>query len=135
MQAQPYLMFEGRTEEALAFYKSALGAEIEAVMRYGDTPETSEHAPPGSKGKVMHSAFKIGDSMLMASDGQCSGKTNFQGISLALTVRNDSEAEQKFSALADGGQIQMPLTKAFFASSFGLVADRFGVNWMVVTAQ
>ena len=131
MQVQPYLNFNGRCEEALAFYGKALGAKIERVMHFKDSPDPSM-VSPGSENKVMHSSFRVGDATVMASDGRCQGKTNFQGISLTLTVPDEAEAEQRFTALSDGGQVQMPLTKTFFSPSFGMVADRFGVTWMVL---
>jgi len=90
--------------------------------------------PPGSENKVMHSSFRIGDTTVMASDGNCTGKPAFQGFSLSLTVANEGEAERLFSALGNGGQVQMPLTKTFFSPRFGMVADRFGVSWMVVVS-
>ena len=131
MQVQPYLNFNGRCEEALAFYGKALGAKIERVMHFKDSPDPSM-VSPGSENKVMHSSFRVGDAIVMASDGRCQGETNFQGISLTLTVPDEAEAEQRFTALSDGGQVQMPLTKTFFSPSFGMVADRFGVTWMVL---
>jgi PhnB protein len=131
MQVQPYLNFNGRCEEALAFYGKALGAKIERVMHFKDSPDPSM-VSPGSENKVMHSSFRVGDATVMASDGRCQGETNFQGISLTLTVPDEAEAEQRFTALSDGGQVQMPLTKTFFSPSFGMVADRFGVTWMVL---
>ena len=136
MRVEPYLFFEGRCEEAIAFYRRALGAEVTALMRYKDSPEPPPpgKVPPGSDDKVMHANFRIGDTTVMASDGLCSGKPSFQGISLSLDVASDAEAERLFAALADGGQVQMPLTKTFFASRFGMVADRFGVSWMVIAA-
>jgi len=131
MQVKPYLNFNGRCEEALAFYGKALGAKIERVMHFKDSPDPSM-VSPGSENKVMHSSFRVGDAIVMASDGRCQGETNFQGISLTLTVPDEAEAEQRFTALSDGGQVQMPLTKTFFSPSFGMVADRFGVTWMVL---
>jgi PhnB protein len=131
MQVQPYLNFNGRCEEALAFYGKALGAKIERVMHFKDSPDPSM-VSPGSENKVMHSSFRVGDATVMASDGRCQGETNFQGISLTLTVPDEAEAEQRFTALSDGGQVQMPLTKTFFSPRFGMVADRFGVTWMVL---
>jgi PhnB protein len=131
MQVQPYLNFNGRCEEALAFYGKALGAKIERVMHFKDSPDPSM-VSPGSENKVMHSSFRVGDAIVLASDGRCQGETNFQGISLTLSVPDEAEAEQRFTALSDGGQVQMPLTKTFFSPSFGMVADRFGVTWMVL---
>ena len=134
MQVQPYLMFDGRTEEALNFYKSKLGAEVSMLMRFKDSPDPNMCAP-GSGEKVMHSCFRVGDTAVMASDGRCQGKPSFQGFALSLTARNEAEAERLFAALSDGGQVQMPLAKTFFSPRFGMVADRFGVSWMVVVEQ
>jgi len=136
MQAQPYLFFEGRCEEAIEFYKKAVGAEVTMLMRYKDSPEPPQPGmvPPGSENKVMHSSLRIGDTMVMASDGRCQGRPSFQGFSLCLTVRNEAEADRIFAALADGGQVQSPLAKTFFSPRFGMLADRFGVSWMVFVA-
>ena len=137
MQIQPYLFFEGRAEEAAEYYKRQLGAQVEMLMRNKDAPEKPPPGmlPPNSENKVMHMALKIGGSTVLGSDGNCSGKPNFQGFSLSLTVRDEAEATKVFSALADGGQVRMPLTKTFFSPSFGMLADRFGVGWMVYVAQ
>ena len=132
MQVQPYLMFDGRCEEALEFYRQALGARVEALLRFKDSPDPQMCAAAPAE-KVMHSCFRIGDTAVMASDGQCQGKASFQGFSLAITADDDADAKRRFDALVDGGQVQMPLGKTFFASSFGMVADRFGVSWMIVT--
>ncbi len=137
MQVQPYLFFDGRCEEAIEFYRKAVGAEVGMLMRFKDSPEPP--APgmcaPGSEDKVMHANLRIGDTTVMASDGRCQGRPSFQGFSLSLTVRDDTEAERRFAALADGGKVQMPLAKTFFSSRFGMVADRFGVSWMVIVAR
>jgi len=137
MQVQPYLFFDGRCEEAVEFYKKALGAKMEMFMRFKDSPEPPQPGmcAPGSENKVMHASFRIGDTVVMASDGRCEGKPSFQGFSLSLTAANDAEAERLFAAVADGGQVQMPLAKTFFSSRFGMVADRFGVSWMIIVAQ
>ena len=134
MQIESYLFFEGRCEEALEFYRRALGAEVTMLMRYEDNPEPPEKskAPPGSENKVMHASFRIGETTVMASDGLCQGKPSFQGFGLSLTVPNAAEADRKFAALADGGQVRMPLAKTFFSPRFGMVADRFGMLWMVI---
>jgi len=134
MQVQPYLFFDGRCEEAVEFYKSKLGAKVEMLMRFKDSPEPAQPGmvPPGAENKVMHSCFRIGDTAVMASDGRCLGKPSFEGFSLSITVPNEGEAERLFAALGDGGQVQMPLTKTFFSPRFGMVGDRFGVSWMVV---
>lgn len=134
MQVQPYLSFEGRCEEAVEFYRKALGAEVTRLMRFKESPDP-EMCSPGALDKVMHMSFRIGDTTLLASDGRCTGQPNFQGISLSLTVPNDTEAERRFASLADGGQVQMPLAKTFFSSRFGMVADRFGMPWMIIVAH
>jgi PhnB protein len=134
VKVEPYLFLDGRCEEALEFYRRTLRAEVTTLMRFKDSPEPQQPGmvPPGSENKVMHASFRVGDSTLMASDGRCLGKPNFQGFSLSITVPNDAEAERLFAALGDGGQVQMPITKTFFSSRFGTVADRFGVSWMVI---
>jgi PhnB protein len=134
MQVQPYLNFEGRCEEAIEFYRKALGAEVNGLMRFKDSPEPHPPGmlPPGAENKVMHSSFRIGDTTVMAADGHCSGQPSFKGITLSLVVATDAEAEKFFAGLSEGGQVQMPLTKTFFSSSFGMVADPFGVSWMIV---
>src|SRR5258705_5691265 len=133
MQVQPYLVFEGRCEEAIEFYKKALGAKVEMLMRFKDAPEQpgAGECPPGVDDKIMHAALKIGEATVMASDGRMQGKPAFQGFALSLDLKDKEEAERKFQALSDGGQVQMPLGKTFFATSFGMVADPFGVPWMV----
>ncbi len=136
MQVQPYLFFEGRSEEAVEFYRKALGAEVTMLMRFKDSPAPPEAGmcPPGAENKIMHVSFRIGDTTVLASDGRCQGRPGFQGFALSLTVANDAEADRRFAALADGGQVQMPLSKTFFSSRFGMVADRFGVSWMIYVA-
>ncbi|MGH8668725.1 MAG: VOC family protein [Burkholderiales bacterium] len=131
MQVQPYLFFDGRTEEALQFYSKALGAKVEMLMRFKEGPECGAGpTPPGDK--VMHASFRVGDTMVMASDGNCAGRPSFQGFSLSLNARDEGEAKRLFATLGEGGQVQMPLAKTFFSPAFGMVADRFGVSWMVV---
>jgi len=134
MLVQSYLFFDGRCEEAIEFYKRALGAKVEMLMRFKDSPEPAQPGmvPPGAENKVMHSSFRIGDTVVMASDGRCMGKPSFLGFSLSITVANGAEADRVFAALGDGGQVQMPLSKTFFSPKFGMVADKFGVSWMVI---
>jgi PhnB protein len=133
MHVQPYLFFDGRAEEAIEFYRSALGAEVQTLLRFKDSPEPHPPGmvPPGAENKIMHASFVIGDTTVMASDGRCLGKPTFQGFSLSFTVPTEAEAERVFSVLSKGGQVQMPLAKTFFSPRFGMVADRFGVSWMV----
>ena len=135
MQVQPYLFFDGRCEEAIDFYRSRLGAEVQMMMRFSEAPPSDQGCvapmPPGDK--VMHACLRIGETELMVSDGQCTGNLAFQGFSLSLTAADDAEAQRLFAALGDGGQVCMPLDKTFFASQFGMVMDRFGVSWMVLS--
>ena len=135
MQVQPYLSFEGRAEEAIEFYKRAIGAKVTMLMRNSESPDKPPPGmvQPGSEQKILHSAMTIGDSVVMATDGYCSGKPKFEGISLSLTAKDDAEAKRLFEKLAEGGEVTLPLNKTFFASSFGMLKDRFGVSWMVVT--
>jgi len=129
MQIQPYLFFDGRCDEAIELYQRVLGAKVNMLMRFKDSPDPS--AVHGNADKVMHASLQIGDSMVLASDGHCQGQPSFHGFALSLTAADDAEAKRRFEALADGGQVQVPMAKTFFASSFGMVADRFGVGWMV----
>ncbi|NMG77354.1 VOC family protein [Aromatoleum diolicum] len=136
MQFQPYLFFDGRCEEAVEFYRITLGAEVTMLMRFRESPEPPQPGmlPPGFEDKVMHANLRIGDTTVMASDGRCTGKPGFEGFSLSVTVSNETEADRVFAALADGGQVQMPLAKTFWSPRFGMLADRFGVSWMIMTA-
>ena len=133
MHIEPYLFFEGRCEEAVEFYRKALGAEVMMLMRYKDSPEPppAGKLPPGSENKVMHASLRIGETTVMASDGFVQGRPSFQGFSLSITVPDETRAEKFFGALADGGQVQMPLGKTFWSPRFGMVSDRFGVGWMI----
>ncbi len=133
MQVQAYLFFDGRCEEAVEFYRSKLGAQVTMLMRFKDSPDPGT-CPPGSGDKVMHTSFRIGDTTVLASDGRCLSRPSFQGFSLSLTVPDAAEADRLFASLADGGQVQMPLAQTFFSPRFGMVADRFGVPWMVYVA-
>ena len=132
---QPYLMFGGRCEEALDFYRSALGAEVDLLIRYQDSPEPPPPGmlPTGFENKIMHTSFRIGDNILMASDGYEEGQ-QFSGFSLSIQVATEIEADRFFTALSDGGQIQMPLSKTFWSPQFGMLIDRFGIHWMINVA-
>lgn len=133
VQLQPYVFFNGRCEEAIEFYRRALGAEVVMLMRYQDSlePPPPGMLPPGSGNKVMHAEIRIGGSTMLVSDGRCQGELKPEAFALSLTVSSAAEADRLFSALAAGGQVQMPLAKTFFSERFGMVADRFGVSWMV----
>lgn len=129
---QPYLMFGGRCEEALEFYRNALGAQVDMLMRFSESPDPTPPGmlPPGFENKVMHASFRIGDNVLMASDG-CEVGAQFKGFSLSISVTTEAEADRYFSALSNGGQVQMPLTKTFWSPRFGMLTDRFGIAWMI----
>ncbi|HTV43308.1 MAG TPA: VOC family protein [Candidatus Sulfotelmatobacter sp.] len=129
---QPYLFFEGRCEEAIEFYKRALGAEVGMLMRYKDCPEPPPGMAPGSENKVMHAQVTIGQNVLLMSDGRCSGKLGFGGFSLSITLPTEAEIERRFKALSEGGKVGMPLSKTFFAARFGMLEDKFGVGWMMI---
>lgn len=129
---QPYLFFNGRCEEALAFYRSAVGAQVDFLMRYEDSPEPAPPGmvPPGFESKVMHASFRIGTSILMGSDG-CETQAKFDGFALSLTVPDEGTADRYFQALAEGGAVTMPLAKTFWSPCFGMLTDRFGIGWMI----
>ena len=133
MQVQPYLFFEGRCEEAVNFYVKTLGAKVDVLMRYKDSPEPPQPGmcPPHSENKVMHGAMRIGETVVMVSDGRCGGQPKFEGFALSLDATDAAHANRMFAALGEGGQVRMPLGKTFFSPCFGMVADRFGVSWMV----
>lgn len=129
---QPYLMFGGRCEEALEFYRTALGAQVDMLMRFSESPDPTPPGmlPPGFENKVMHASFRVAGNILMASDG-CEVGTQFKGFSLSISVATEAEADRYFAALSDGGQVQMPLTKTFWSPRFGMLTDRFGIAWMI----
>jgi uncharacterized glyoxalase superfamily protein PhnB len=132
-KVQPYLFFDGRCEEAIEFYKKTLDAQVEVMMRFKQSSESnSGMCAPGNEDKIMHSCFRIGNTQIMASDGRALGKPMFQGFALSISAKDDADAERMFNALAEGGQVQMPLGKTFFSPRFGMVADRFGMGWMVI---
>jgi PhnB protein len=136
MNVQPYLSFEGRAQEAIDFYKSALGATVDMVMQFKDAPpEMQAQMSPDSKDKIMHAAFHVGDTQVLVSDGRCTGKPSFNGVSLCLNAAGNAEAEKLFGALGKDGQVTMPMSETFFAHRFGIVADKFGVNWMVIAPK
>lgn len=134
MEVQPYLNFNGRCEEAIEFYRSALGAEVVMLMRNKENPEPPPPnvIPPEAGDKILHASLRIGVSTVMASDGMCQGKPSFQGITLSLSAADEAEAGRLFAALSEDGQVRMPLAKTFFSPAFGMVHDRFGVSWMVI---
>ncbi len=133
MQVHAYLNFDGRCEQAVRFYERALGANVEMLIRHRESPEPAAPGtlPPESGDKIMHAALRIGDAIIMATDGYCRGEKAFGGFSLSLAVADAAEAGRVFAALADGGQVQMPLARTFFSPCFGMLTDRFGVQWMV----
>jgi PhnB protein len=134
MSVTPYLFFDGRCEEAIEFYKKTLGAEVGMMMRFKDAPDKTM-CTPGTENKVMHACLRIGGTDVMASDGRVQNKPKFEGFALSISPKDEADAERLFKALADGGQVQMPLAETFFAKSFGMVADRFGVGWMIIVEK
>ena len=134
MQVQNYLFFDGRAEEAIEFYKKALDAKVGMLMRNKESPDQSV-CQPGSENKVLHAYLNIGEIGVMISDGHNTGKPNFQGFALSIATKTAAEADKLFNALADGGKVTMPQTKTFFSERFGMLADKFGVNWMILVAQ
>ena len=135
MLVQPYLFFGGRCEEALEFYRSALGAEVMMLMRYKESPEPTPGLPVGFEEKVMHAYFRVGQTELMASDGTGRGNPKFDGFSLSIVAPDEAAAERVFGALGQDGKVDMPLAPTFWAPRFGMVEDRFGVSWMVSVVQ
>lgn len=130
---EPYLFFNGNCEQAVEFYKKALGAVVEFTMRYKESPEPPPPGmvPPGFENKIMHTSFRIGETLVMASDGCTAGECQFEGFALALSVPTTADADRVFNALTEGGRVKMPLTKTFWSPRFGMVDDRFGISWMV----
>lgn len=134
MHISPYLFFDGRCEEAVTFYRQAIGAQVRMMMPYKDHPDPSQlgDMPPGSEEKIIHGELRIGQTTVMVSDGRCQGKATFQGFALTLTFDDAAEADRVFAALSEGGQVRMPLGKTFFSPRFGMVTDKFGVMWMII---
>jgi PhnB protein len=138
VKVQTYLFFDGRCDEALAFYKQAVRAEVGALMRFKDGPPADPAncggggmaQPPGDK--VMHGEMKVGDTTVLISDGNCGGNAKFDGFALTIAVPTEAECDKLFNALADGGKVIMPAARTFFSPKFGMVADRFGVTWMIL---
>jgi PhnB protein len=131
MQVQPYLFFDGRAAEALDFYKQAIGANVKMAMRWKDSPDQSMCTPANAE-KIMHAQFEVGETTIMASDGRNSGAPKFDGFALTIAAKSEAEAEKLFGALSDGGEVTMPLGKTFFSPRFGMLADKFGVHWMIL---
>ncbi len=135
MKVQAYVTFGGRCEEALEFYKKSVGAEVTALMRWKESPDTAMKPPVGFEEKIMHANFRIGETQLMADDGMAEKAAEFKGMTLAIEAADDAEAKRVFTALGQGGSVTMPLTKTFWTSSFGMLTDKFGVPWMVNVAE
>ena len=131
MKVQPYLFFDGRCDEALEFYKKAIGADVKMLMRWKDSPDKSM-CTPGNADKVMHAQFQIGDTDVMASDGRNQGQPKFDGFALSISAKTEAEADKMFGALGDGGQVTMAMSKTFFSPRFGMLTDKFGVGWMIL---
>lgn len=134
MQVQSYLFMEGRAEEAIEFYKKTLGATVTMLMRFKEAPDQSM-CVPGADNKIMHAYINIGETGVMISDGRSTGQPKFEGFALSIGTKTEAEADKLFNALVDGGKVTMPQTKTFFSPRFGMLADKFGVNWMILVAQ
>lgn len=140
MRVEPYLFFNGRSEEAIEFYRRALGAEVLMLMRFKEAPPepAAEGCPPPSPenaDKILHAALRVGATTVMLSDGNNEGALDFRGFALSLDAQDPADAKRLFDALADGGTTVLPLGPSFFSPSFGMVTDRFGVMWMVIVPQ
>jgi PhnB protein len=136
MNIQPYLSLDGRSQEAIDFYKEAVGAKVEMVMHFKDAPpEMQAQIKPGTQDKIMHACIKVGDTPVFLSDGSCNGNATFSGVTLTLNADSDADAEKLFAALGKNGQVQMPMNETFFATRFGMLADKFGVGWMILKAK
>ena len=133
MQVQSYLFMDGRAEEAIEFYKKALGATVNTQLRFKENPDAS--CAPGSENKIMHADISIGETGVMISDGRNTGQPKFEGFALSISTKTEAEADKLFNALVDGGKVTMPQSKTFFSARFGMLADKFGVNWMILVAQ
>jgi len=134
MQVQPYLFFNGRADEALEFYKKAIGADVKMVMRWKDSPDKSMCTPDNAD-QIMHSQFQVGETTIMASDGRSGGQPNFEGFALTIAAKDEASADKMFAALGDGGKVTMPMSKTFFSPRFGMLADKFGVGWMIIVEK
>jgi PhnB protein len=134
MQVQSYLFFDGRSEEAIEFYKKTLGASVNTLLRFKESPDPAS-CTPGSENKIMHADISIGETNVLLSDGHNKGQPNFQGFGLALTAKTEAEANKLFDGLAASGTVTMPQSKTFFSPRFGMLIDKFGVNWMILAAQ
>ena len=132
MQVEPYLFFDGRCEEALEFYKKAIGAEVTALIRFKDSPDPTMVHGGADPNKILHAVFRVGETTIMTSDGRNQGKPSFQGFALSIAVKTEAETKKLFNALAESGRVEMPLGKTFFSPSFGMVVDRFGIMWMLL---
>ena len=130
---QTYLFFNGNCEEAVEFYRTALGAEVEMMMRFKESPDAPPPGmvPPGYENKIMHTSFRVGQTTVMASDDCETEQVKFKGFSLSLAVSSEAEADRYFAALAEGGKVSMPLGKTFWSPRFGMLEDRFGIGWMI----
>jgi PhnB protein len=129
----PYLNYDGRCEEAIEFYKKAVGATVDLLMRCKDAPlEPGQKLSPGSEEKILHVSFRIGDARLMASDGYNKGAAQFKGIALSIDAKDAADAKRLFDGLSAGGKATMPLQETFYSPCFGMLEDKFGIDWMVI---
>ena len=122
----PYIAYKGTCQEAIDFYKQALGAELIFSQTWGESPMSEA----GFEDKIMHATIKIGDSTIMMCDDP-RNETTGSNISLAIGLNDKDIAHKYFDGLAEGGQVTMPLDKTFWAEAFGMLTDKFGINWMI----
>jgi PhnB protein len=130
MQLNPYLMFNGRCEEAFNSYQKILGGEIVAMIPHEGTPAEGG-VPPEWRKKIIHARLVSNGMVLMGSDAPPDHQEPMKGFSVALNVKQPAEAERIFNALADQGTVRMPLSETFFAAKFGMLVDKFGTPWMI----
>jgi PhnB protein len=130
MKLSPYLTFNGQCEAAFKFYEKCLGAKIVAMIPHTGTP-AAEHVPPEWGDKILHAALMVGDQFLFGSDAPPERYQAPKGISISIQIDDPAEAERIFHALAEGGQVGMPIQQTFWAVRFGMTDDRFGIPWMI----
>ena len=129
MKLQTYVNFDGRCAEAFRFYEKHLGGQIGMMMTHGQAPDQSR-VDPARKDAVLHGRISLGDTELMGAD--IPSAQPMRSAYLSLGVDSDAEAERIFATLSDGGQVFIPMAETFFATRFGQLRDRFGVNWMII---
>ena len=127
-----YLMFDGTCEQAMQFYEKVLDGKLEVLMRHGDSPMAmDERCTPADRNRILHSRLLFQGGSLMATDGMPGEGGRMKGFSIALSYPTAADATRVFNALAEGGEVRIPLNKTFWAEAFGAVVDRYGTPWMI----